>query len=166
MHIFIKNKKLTFDKYRIKCAIGKRGIGNKRKEGDKITPKGKFKITTILYRGDRVSHFKSKITSILIKKNMGWCDDAKSKHYNKLIKLPSKFKYEKLFKKENIYDIILVLNYNMNPIVKGKGSAIFIHVAKKNYKKTEGCIALKKFDLLKILKELKRNTIVKIENQI
>ena len=72
---------------------------------------------------------------------MGWCDDPKSKKYNKLIKLPFHISYEKLYKKENIYDIILVLNYNMNPIIKNKGSAIFIHVAKKNYKKTEGCIA-------------------------
>ena len=96
---------------------------------------------------------------------MGWCDDPKSKNYNKLIKLPSAFGYEKLFKKENIYDIILVLNYNMNPVVKNKGSAIFIHVVKGNYKKTEGCIALKKIHLLKILKILKKNTKVKIENQ-
>ena len=97
---------------------------------------------------------------------MGWCDDPTSKQYNKLIKLPSKFRCEKLFKKQNVYDIILVLNYNMNPVVKGKGSAIFIHVAKKNFKKTEGCIALKKTDLVKIIKGLKRNTSVKIENQI
>ena len=96
---------------------------------------------------------------------MGWCDDPRSKKYNKLIKLPSNYSYEKLYKKENIYDIILVLNYNMNPIIKNKGSAIFIHIAKKNYKKTEGCIALKKIHLLKIIKELKKNTKVKIENQ-
>ena len=96
---------------------------------------------------------------------MGWCDDPQSKKYNRLIKLPSSNSYEKLYKKENIYDIILVLNYNMNPIVKGKGSAIFIHVAKKNYKKTEGCVALKKIDLLKILKQLKKKTKVKIVNQ-
>mgnify|MGYP000846250487 CR=1 FL=1 len=96
---------------------------------------------------------------------MGWCDDPKSKNYNKLIKLPSTFGHEKLFKKENVYDIILVLNYNMNPVVKNKGSAIFIHVVKGNYKRTEGCIALKKIHLLKILKILKKNTKVKIENQ-
>ena len=97
---------------------------------------------------------------------MGWCDDPKSRNYNKLIRLPFKYNYEKLYKKENVYDIILVLNFNMDPIIKNKGSAIFIHVAKKNYKKTEGCIALKKTDLLKLIKELKYTTRVKIENQI
>ena len=69
------------------------------------------------------------------------------KNYNKLIKLPSEYNYEKLYKKDNVYDIILVLNYNMNPVVKNKGSAIFIHVAKENYKKTEGCVAIKKVHL-------------------
>lgn len=93
---------------------------------------------------------------------MGWCNDPKSKDYNKLIKLPSKYNYEVLHRKENTYDIIIVLNYNMSPIIKNKGSAIFIHVAKKDYRKTEGCIALKKTDLLKILKIIKINTTVKI----
>ena len=69
------------------------------------------------------------------------------------------------YKKENVYDVILVLNYNTCPIIKNKGSAIFIHAAKRNYKKTEGCIALKKAHLLKLLKELKVSTKVKIENQ-
>ena len=96
---------------------------------------------------------------------MGWCDDPLSKDYNKLIKIPSEYNYEKIYKKENVYDIILVLNYNMNPIVKNKGSAIFIHVTKRNYKKTEGCVAIKKIHLLKIIKELKNNTKIKIENQ-
>ena len=97
---------------------------------------------------------------------MGWCNDSHSKDYNKLIELPSIYSYEKLYKKENIYDIILVLNYNMNPVVKNRGSAIFIHVARKNYKKTEGCVALRKKHLLEIVKLMKSNTMIKIENQI
>ena len=96
---------------------------------------------------------------------MGWCDDPKSSHYNKLVKLPFAYNYEKLFKKENIYDIIVVLNYNMNPVKKNKGSAIFIHIAKNNFKKTEGCVAIRKFELLKIVRELTANTKVKIVDQ-
>ena len=112
-----------------------------------------------------MKNIKSKIKKIIIRKNMGWCDDPKSKNYNKLVKLPYAYSCEKLYKKENTYDIILVLNYNMNPVIKNKGSAIFIHVAKKNYKRTEGCIALKKKHLLKIIKVIKKNTTIKIENQ-
>ena len=148
--------------YKVKCALGKRGIGYKKKEGDLITPKGEFKIKYILYRKDRIKKIQSKIQKIVIKKNMGWCDDPKSKDYNKLIKLPFSYNCEKLFKSNNTYDLILVLNYNMNPVIKRKGSAIFIHVAKKNFKKTQGCVALKKKDLLKIIKNLKNNTKVKI----
>ena len=96
---------------------------------------------------------------------MGWCDDPKSKKYNKLINLPFSDSYEQLFKRENTYDIILVLSYNMNPVKKNKGSAIFIHVAKKNYKKTQGCVAVRKSDLLKILKVINASTKVKIVNQ-
>ena len=165
MHIHINNKYLIYGNYKAKCAIGKRGIGYKRKEGDLITPKGKYKIKYILYRKDRVKKVQSKIKKIIIRKNMGWCNDPLSKKYNKLVKLPTNCSCEKLYKRENIYDIILVLNYNMNPIIKNKGSAIFIHVASKNYKKTEGCIALKKIHLLKVIKKLKINTLVKIENQ-
>jgi len=96
---------------------------------------------------------------------MGWCDDPKSKKYNKLIKLPSNYNYEKLYRKENIYDLVLVLDFNMRPTIKKKGSAIFIHIAKRNYKKTEGCVAINKTQLLKIIKKLKKNTKVLIENQ-
>ena len=162
MHITINKKFLTFNNYKAKCALGKRGIGFKRKEGDLITPKGTFKIKYILYRKDRVKKIQSKLKRITIKKDMGWCDDPKSSYYNKLIKLPSKYTYEKLYKKENIYDIIIVLNYNMNPIVKNKGSAIFIHLARKNYSGTMGCIGLKKKDLLDILKTVKKQTKIKI----
>ena len=165
MHILINKKYLTYKNYKLKCALGKRGIGCKKKEGDLITPVGKYKIKYILYRKDRIKKIYSKIRTIVIKKNMAWCNDPESKDYNKLIKLPSDFSFEKLYKKENIYDIVLVLDYNMNPIIKNKGSAIFIHVAKKNFKKTEGCIALRKIHLLKIIKLLESNTKVKIVNQ-
>ena len=165
MHILINKKYLIHKNYKVKCAVGKRGIGIKKKEGDLKTPKGKYKIKFILYRKDRIKKIQTKIKRLFLKRNMGWCNDPNSKQYNKLIKLPSNYSFEKLYKKENVYDIILVLDYNMKPIIKNKGSAIFIHVAKKNYRKTEGCVALKKVHLLKIMKELKKNTQVKIENR-
>ncbi len=148
----------------MKCAIGKKGIGYKRKEGDLITPLGEFNIKYILYRKDRVK-VSSKLKKKVIKKNMGWCDDPKSNHYNKLVKLPFDYKHEKLYKNENIYDIILVLNYNMNPIKKNQGSAIFIHVAKNNFKRTKGCVAIKKISLIKLIKKINPYTKVKISLQ-
>ena len=102
----------------------------KKEEGDKCTPKGKFKLKYIFYRKDRVK-IKSRLKTIPIKKDFGWCDDIRSKKYNKFVKLPFKYKAEKLYKSNNIYDIIVVINYNINPTKKNKGSAIFMHVAKK-----------------------------------
>ena len=164
MHILINKNYLTYNKLKLKCAVGKKGIGNKRKEGDLITPKGQFKIKYILYRKDRLK-ISTRLKKKIIKKNMGWCDDPRSSFYNKLVRLPFAYKHEKLFKKENIYDIILVLNYNMKPIKKNKGSAIFIHVAKNNFKSTKGCVAIKKINLIKLIREINPNTKVKISLQ-
>ena len=165
MHIKINKNYLTYNKYRVKCAIGKRGIGRKIKEGDFITPKGEYKIKFVLYRKDRLKRLSTKLKKISIKKNMGWCDDPSSKKYNQLIYLPFSYNHEKLFIKKNIYDIVLVLDYNMNPIRKNKGSAIFIHVANKDYKKTRGCVAINKVSLIKIIKNIKIKTKVKIFHQ-
>ena len=162
MHILIKNKSLTYNDYKVKCSVGKRGIGVKKREGDLITPIGTFKITKLLYRKDRLKNLKTCLKKTIINKTMGWCDDARSKSYNKLIRSPFKFTFEKLFRKDNMYDILLVLNFNMSPIKKHKGSAIFIHVAKNNYKKTKGCIAIKKKDLIFLLRKIDKNTKVKI----
>ena len=158
MIIINKSGYLKYKDFKFKCALGKSGIGNKKIEGDNITPKGNFKIIKIYYRKDRLKKLSSKFTLTEITKDMGWCDDPKSKKYNQLIKLPTKYSYENLYRIDNIYDLILVLNYNMKPTIKNKGSAIFIHVAKKNYKKTAGCIALKKNHLKKLIKTIKKNT--------
>ena len=93
---------------------------------------------------------------------MGWCDDPESKKYNQLIKLPFKFNFEKLYRNDDIYDIIFILNFNTNPVKKNKGSAIFIHIAKKNYLPTKGCIAIKRNDIKKLAREIDRKTLVKI----
>ena len=162
MHIIIKNKSLTYNDYKVKCSVGKRGIGVKKREGDLITPKGTFKITKLLYRKERVRNLKTSLKKNIIYKRMGWCDDARSKSYNKLIKFPFKYSFEKLYRRDNIYDIILVLNFNMDPIEKYKGSAIFIHVAKNNYKRTKGCIAIKKKDFIHLLRKINKKTKVRV----
>ena len=158
MIIINKSGYLKFKNLRFKCALGKAGVGKKKVEGDNITPKGTFQIVKIYYRSDRIKNIYSKIKLFKINNKMGWCDDPNSKKYNQLIKLPSKYTHEKLYRQDNVYDLVIVLNYNMIPIIKNKGSAIFIHVAKKNYKKTAGCVALKKKHLLKLIENIKNKT--------
>lgn len=163
MIIINKSKYLKYKNFKFKCALGKKGIGKKKKEGDKTTPIGTYKIFKIYYRNDRLKKINSKIKLHKINKNFAWCDDPLSEKYNQLIKLPTKYGHEKLYRRDSIYDLILVLNYNMKPIIKNKGSAIFIHVARKNYESTEGCVALKKEDLIILIKKIKKNTKVLIK---
>ena len=162
MIIVKKSGYLKYKNFKFRCALGKGGIKQKEREGDFITPKGKFKLIKIYYRSDRIKKINSTLKTIKIKKNMGWCDDVSSNYYNKQIKINKKIGHEKLHREDNVYDIIVVLNYNLNPIIKGKGSAIFLHVAKKNYNKTQGCIALEKNELLSLVSKIKKNTQIRI----
>ena len=162
MIIVKKSGYLKYKNFKFRCALGKKGIGKKIKEGDNITPRGTFKITKIYYRPDKIKKLITFFKKIKIKRNMGWCDDPRSKFYNKQMKIPSKFSHERFYRNDNIYDIIAVLNYNTNPTIKNKGSAIFIHISKNNYKRTAGCVAIKKKNLIKLLKIIKKNTKVKI----
>jgi L,D-peptidoglycan transpeptidase YkuD (ErfK/YbiS/YcfS/YnhG family) len=162
MIIVKKSGYLRFKNLKFRCALGKAGVKEKTIEGDNITPKGIFKILKIYYRPDKIKKIKTLINKIKISKNMGWCDDPNSHLYNKPIKLPTKFSHEKLYRNDNLYDLIVVLNYNTNPIIKKKGSAIFLHIAKNSYEKTKGCIALKKEHLIKIISKIKKNTKIKI----
>jgi L,D-peptidoglycan transpeptidase YkuD (ErfK/YbiS/YcfS/YnhG family) len=137
-------------------------VGGKKFEGDNVTPTGIYKLVNVFFRKDRIAKIKSKMIFNEIKKNMGWCDDPKSRKYNKLIKLPSKFSHEKLFREDHLYDLIIVINYNMNPIIKNKGSAIFIHLATRNYSPTSGCIGLKKKNMIELIKKIKKDELIKI----
>ena len=158
MHIKLKNKNLHFHNYKVKCAIGKRGISNKKREGDNCTPKGTFKFIEVFYRKDRNKKIKTLLKKTSITKNMGWCDDSRSKKYNKLVRLPFAYKSEKLYKKNNLYDVLIVINYNFKPTVRNKGSAIFLHIANKSYKSTRGCIAVSKKDMKILLKYITKKT--------
>tara|TARA_B100000780_G_scaffold274122_1_gene238685 strand:- start:3488 stop:3979 length:492 start_codon:yes stop_codon:yes gene_type:complete len=158
MNIRLIKKFLYFGKYRMKCAIGKRGITSKKIEGDQKTPKGTFRFRSIFYRKDRIYKIKTILKKYVIKNKMGWCDDVRSKHYNKNIMFPFDGSAEKLWLKENIYDLIVVINYNLKPVVRNKGSAIFLHVARRNYKPTRGCIAVTKKDLILLVSKINNKT--------
>jgi L,D-peptidoglycan transpeptidase YkuD (ErfK/YbiS/YcfS/YnhG family) len=162
MNIELKNKFLYFQKYKLRCSIGKRGISINKKEGDKKTPKGEFRLKYILYRKDRIFKFKTKLKKIAINKKMGWCDDPNSAYYNKIIIYPFKFNAEKLWRRENIYDIIIVIDYNINPVLKNKGSAIFLHIAKKKYQPTDGCVAVNKKNIRLIASKINKKTKLRI----
>jgi len=162
MNIKINKNYLLYKGYKLKCCIGKSGIKKVKKEGDLSTPKGTFKLGFLYYRKDRIKLPKCKIKKKIIKKNMGWCNDSKSNKYNKQITFPYKYSAEKLYKKENVYDLFLLIKYNTKPIIKKKGSAIFLHISKKNYRPTHGCVAISKKDFLKIIPLINSKTSIAI----
>ena len=163
MTIIIKNKeRLIYGDFLFKCCVVKKGLTNKKKEGDKKSPKGIFNIEDLYYRKDKVNKPNTSLKCIPIKKNMGWCDDINNKkYYNKLIKIKKNIRHEKLFRKDNKYDLLVPISYNRKKRVIGKGSAIFLHLT-NNYNKTDGCIALKKNDFLILIKLIKKKTKIKI----
>ena len=162
MNIKIKKHLLLYKGYKLKCAIGKSGIVNTKKEGDLATPKGTFKLGDLYYRKDRNKSLKCKIEKIIIKKNMGWCDDSRSTKYNQKINFPFQYGAEKLYRKDKIYDLFINIKYNTNPIIKKKGSAIFLHIANNKYKPTKGCIAVSKKDFLTLLPLINKKTKISI----
>ncbi len=162
MRIIVKNNNtLLYDNFKFKCALGEKGSTLKKIEGDKKTPKGTYNLGPVYYREDRISKIDTQLQILKIKKTMGWCDDVDNKNYNKIIKINKNIKHEKLFRKSRIYDILIPINYNTKNIKKNKGSAIFIHLTKK-YKKTLGCIAVSKKDMLILLKLINKKTKIKI----
>ena len=162
MNIIVKKNLIFYKGYKLKCSIGKSGLTHLKKEGDLTTPKGFFGLGLLYYRKDRVKYIRCKLKKKAIKKNMGWCDDIRSKKYNQEISFPFKYGAEKLYRKDNIYDIFINIKYNQTPIVKGKGSAIFLHLSSKSYKSTKGCIALQKKDIYKILPYINNKTKISI----
>ena len=163
MIIYLKNKhSLVIDDFYFKCCIGKKGISRKKREGDKKTPKGSFEIENLYYRPDRIKKPSTKIKCIRITKNMGWCDDPlDNKNYNKLITIKKNVKYEKLYRKDHKYDLIIPIKYNYQKPIKFRGSCIFLHLT-NDYKATAGCIAMKKNDFLVMLKLIDKKTKINI----
>ena len=160
--IIVRNKVLKYKNFLYKCAIGKNGITNNKIEGDKCTPSGIYSIDQIYYRKDKLSLPKIDFQTTPINKNFGWCDDTTSSHYNKFIEFPFSDRAEILFREDEIYNIICVISYNTNPIIKNKGSAIFLHIANTNYSGTAGCLALKQSDLIELLQNINIDTKIHI----
>ena len=161
MKIILKNKDtLLFDEFEFKCVIGKRGLTSNKMRVIKNTKRSIF-LRPLYYRKDKFSNPETKLKKIIINKNMGWCDDINSKYYNKPINTNNKFRHEKLFRNDGIYDLLIPINYNTKNPIKNKGSAIFIHLT-KNFKSTLGCIALKENDFLVLLKLINKKTKIKI----
>ena len=138
-----------------RAAIGPAGIAVKGGEGDGITPRGRFAVREIFYRADRLAAPRLSLPLRAIAPDDGWCDAPRDPNYNRLVKLPYPASAEQMWRDDHLYDLVVVLGYNDDPVVPGKGSAIFLHLAKPDYAPTQGCVALTYADLLAALEQLR-----------
>jgi L,D-peptidoglycan transpeptidase YkuD (ErfK/YbiS/YcfS/YnhG family) len=134
-----------------RAALGRGGLTERKEEGDGATPVGLLPLRRVLYRADRLRVPDCAVPVEPIAANDGWCDDPLSSDYNLMVRLPQDAHHEELWRADGLYDVVGVLGWNDAPVVKGRGSAIFLHVARPNYAPTEGCIALALGDLLLVL---------------
>jgi len=140
------------------AAIGRGSVRPLKREGDGGTPLGRFPVRLVLYRADRALRPRGPLPVLAIRETDGWCDDPADRNYNRLIRLPSLRSAEGLKRADDLYDFVLVLGYNDRPRIRGRGSAIFVHLARPGYTPTEGCIAFSRRDLLAVLAETRCGT--------
>jgi len=136
---------------RYRCALGRAGIVVDKREGDGATPVGAFPLRRLLFRQTRIADPKTGLPRNALEKDDGWCDAPTDPHYNQAVKLPYGASCESLWRSDHLYDLIVILGHNDDPIQAGFGSAIFLHCAQADYAPTEGCVALSTEDLLNLL---------------
>ena len=142
---------LGYGPWRLPCGIGLAGVRARKREGDGATPLGLWPLRQLLYRADRVRRPNTRLPVDALKPDDGWCDAPADRNYNRMVSLPYAASAEALWREDGVYDIIVVLGFNDEPRVRGGGSAVFMHVARDDFRPTAGCIALARNDLLKLL---------------
>ncbi len=145
---------------RLACALGRSGCRATKREGDGATPMGRWRLVEVLYRPDRVRRPSTRLPLRPIHPTDGWCDAPVDRNYNRGVRLPYPASTERLWREDELYDIVVVLDHNLRPRVRGHGSAIFMHVARPGYRPTEGCIALSAPDLRRVLARVGRGAVV------
>jgi L,D-peptidoglycan transpeptidase YkuD (ErfK/YbiS/YcfS/YnhG family) len=147
--------KLSLLTQQFPCAIGCGGRRPKLREGDGITPLGRWPVREVLYRADRIARPRTALPIRAIRPRDGWCDAAMDRNYNRPVRLPYPASHERMWREDGLYDLVIVLGCNDLPRSLGRGSAIFMHLARPDYAPTAGCIALSRADMLKLLAWLK-----------
>ncbi|MEO8558929.1 MAG: L,D-transpeptidase family protein [Rhodospirillales bacterium] len=153
---------LSLGEHRFRCALGRSGVRTDKREGDGATPSARMKMRRVFYRPDRIASLVTALPSQALTPSDGWCDDPAAADYNRLIGLPHPARHERLWRDDNIYDVIVELGWNDEPVIAGNGSAIFLHVARENFTPTEGCVALALGNLLTLLRVVPRNVALHI----
>ena len=140
--------------FHARCALGRTGIGQRKREGDGATPAGSFRLVAVLYRADRVRRPRTALPVTAIDPDSGWSDDPADRAYNQPVRLPYAASHERLWRADRLYDVVVVLDYNLSPAIPDAGSAIFLHIARENFAPTDGCVAIAPETMRRLLPRL------------
>jgi L,D-peptidoglycan transpeptidase YkuD (ErfK/YbiS/YcfS/YnhG family) len=151
---------LTFGDVRVPCVVGRHGVVRGKTEGDGATPAGRFPLRQLLYRPDRLSGVETALPTRALKRVDAWCDDPAAAEYNTLVQTPFAKHTEPLWRSDTLYDVLIVIGYNDDPVVPGRGSAIFLHVAPRGLAATVGCVAIALAALLRVARDCDTATMI------
>jgi len=149
--------------WRLPCVLGRGGISHFKREGDGATPAARLHPRAVLYRADRFPRPFTALPLTAITPNDGWCDDPADRNYNRPVSLPYPGRHERLWREDHLYDLLVVLDWNLEPAIKGRGSAIFLHLANPGGAPTEGCIAVAPSAMHRLLRIMTRRTLIAID---
>ena len=144
----------------IACSVGRNGVTSSKREGDGKTPRGCFRLIGGYWREDRLQRVSGAFKLKPIKAQMGWCDDPADANYNRPLRLPARARHEELLRSDGLYDVVLVLDHNQSPRVRGHGSAIFFHLTRNRHDPTAGCVAISRAQMLRLLPRLSRDCVM------
>jgi L,D-peptidoglycan transpeptidase YkuD (ErfK/YbiS/YcfS/YnhG family) len=160
--IAVSNGRLICGDLSARCAVGRAGVRRDKVEGDGATPAGVFPLRALLFRPDRLQRVQTGLPVHAIAPDDGWCDDPAHPAYNRAVKLPFPASHEELWRRDHLYDLVIVVGHNDAPPISGKGSAVFLHVAAPDYAATAGCVALALPDLLAVAGHCGPETVIEI----
>jgi L,D-peptidoglycan transpeptidase YkuD (ErfK/YbiS/YcfS/YnhG family) len=146
----------------IPVALGRSGIKANKFEGDGATPRGRFRLVRLWWRGDRLARPRTRLPVRPITANDGWCEDPRDRNYNRRVAVPDGSPADRLARADALYDLIIELSHNTRPRIANRGSAVFIHIARPGFAPTAGCVALTKPELRRLIEHLGPDTIIDI----
>ena len=146
----------------VPCTLGRSGIRRRKHEGDGVTPRGTWRLVSILYRADRLRRPSTALPARPLRPDDGWCDDPADQRYNRPVRLPYAGRHERLWRDDRLYDVIVVLDYNLARPRRGAGSAIFLHIAGPGFPPTEGCVAVTPTAMRRLLARVGPGTVIDI----
>jgi L,D-peptidoglycan transpeptidase YkuD (ErfK/YbiS/YcfS/YnhG family) len=154
---------LTVDSYIIPVALGSGGIKANKREGDGGTPRGRFQPQRLWWRADRHRRPRTFLPVRAIAPEDAWCEDPSNRHYNQPVRLDPDRGGDRLLRDDHLYDFVIEIDHNTRPRIAGRGSAVFLHLARKNFLPTAGCVAMTRTAMLRLLARIGPNTRIVIE---